>query len=91
MGSSPRSEFRKTWHCPTSQDLASFHLLKDAHPQDSHLASHLATCDFCAAELQLLSKFPLADYSGECPPMPASLQALAQALFGAKGVGRQAL
>lgn len=91
MGSIPGSDFKKKWDCPSSEDLTSYQQRNLANWQNSHIVTHLAKCDYCAAELQLLSKFPLADYSYESPPMPASLRALAEALLASESVRRQGL
>ena len=81
MGSLSGSDFRKKWHCPSSQALVSYQQCDLLDWQMSQVASHLATCDFCAAELQLLSKLPLAEHCKESPAMPAHLRALAEALL----------
>jgi hypothetical protein len=78
MGSLSGSDFRKKWRCPSSDDLVAYNL---ATLQASHINAHLALCDFCAAELQLLSKFPPAEHCTETPAMPAHLRALAEALL----------
>jgi hypothetical protein len=83
MGVIPGSEFKKQWHCPSSQDLASYQQgLAGSHR--SQIAEHLAGCDFCNAELKLLAKFSLADYQEACPPVPDSLRVLAEALLARK-------
>ena len=84
MGSKRRTDFKKERHCPSSQDLESYHRSLLASWQRSEIAVHLGTCDFCASELQLLAKVPLADNQIECPSMPASLRALAEALLADK-------
>ena len=91
MGSIPGSQFKKERHCPSSQDLASYHQRHLASSQDSHITAHLPTCDFCAAELQLFSKFPSVGQPSECPPMPAALRALAEALLVNDGVRNRGL
>jgi hypothetical protein len=75
------TEFKKQRHCPSSQVLVSYHQHNLATWQTSPVTSHLAKCDFCAAELQLLSKFSLAEPCNESPVMPAHLRALARALL----------
>src|SRR6266850_5638786 len=84
MGSIPESDFKKQLHCPPSEDLAFYRQRNLANRQELHVAAHLRMCDFCSAELQLLSKVPSADHPSECPPMPASLRALAEALLGSE-------
>ena len=75
------TDYKKQRHCPSSQVLVSYQHHSLANWQTSHVAFHLAKCDFCAAELQLLSKFPLAAHCDESPAMPAHLRALAEALL----------
>src|SRR6266550_3735515 len=89
MGSLSGSDFRKKWRCPSSQVLVSYHQRELSDWQMSQVASHLATCDFCAAELQLLSKFPLAEHCNESPAMPAHLRALAEALLTRNNLRRR--
>ncbi|HEX8179985.1 MAG TPA: hypothetical protein VF525_10620 [Pyrinomonadaceae bacterium] len=46
------------------------------------VAAHLSECDFCAAELFLLTKFPPASLPQYAPvPMPEPLHRLARALL----------
>lgn len=81
MGSLSGSDFRKKWRCPSAEALVSYHQRSLANWQTSHITAHLAMCDFCAAELQLLSKFSPAEHRTETPTMPAHLRALAEALL----------
>lgn len=81
MGSLSVSDFEKKRHCPSSEALVVYrqrHLLNGQMPQ---LASHLATCDFCAAELELLSRFPSTKEFCDSPKMPPHLRALAESLL----------
>lgn len=80
MGLVSGSEFKKMRDCPSSQSLASYYQ-HSSFPQESYIANHLASCDFCSAELQLLSIVLPEDYDDRCPPMPASLRTLASALL----------
>jgi hypothetical protein len=84
------SGFAKKRHCPSSYVLASYDQRNLPLEQLSEVATHLAGCDFCAAELQLLSRFATATESCEAPEMPVHLRALAAALLfmnGAEGRG----
>ena len=80
MGSLSGSDFAKKRHCPSSEALVFYRQCHLTNGQMSQLASHLATCDFCAAELELLSRFPSQKESCESPEMPAHLRALAESL-----------
>jgi hypothetical protein len=75
MPSSSTAGFRKLRTCPPSEALdAATQLLSTA------AAEHASACDFCGAEVQLLSRFPppactlpLAAF-----PLPAGLRRLAE-------------
>ena len=70
--------FRKLRTCPQSETLITQR--RGAHPS---IAAHLASCDFCGAEMQLLSRFP--PPTNALPfvafPVPAGLRRLAQDLL----------
>lgn len=59
--------------CYRSDDLSS--------EQRARVASHLGICEFCEAELQLLTEYPAIEE--ECPlaEMPLNLRCLAEALL----------
>ena len=81
------SEFRKKLSCPSSFELAdsiSDHLDGDRGLQ---IANHLASCDFCWAEVDFyrhyppeLTKVPLA------PEIPAPLHELAETLLNGETI-----
>lgn len=75
------SDFEKKRFCPASQVLVSYHQRHLSNEQTSQIASHLAACDFCAAELQLLLRFPSTIEVCESPKMPDDLRVLARALL----------
>jgi hypothetical protein len=75
------SGFEKSRRCPSSDLLLSYHRPDFSAEQTPRIASHLATCDFCAAELQLLSKYPAVEPVCEGAVMPPDLGALATALL----------
>jgi len=81
MRSLTGSEFEKKRQCPSSEVLLSYQQRDLTRGQTSQTASHLAACDFCSAELQLLSQSPSAGESYESPPLPVTLRALAEALL----------
>ena len=91
MSSFAGSEFEKKLQCPTSEVLLSYQQRDLNCGRTSQIASHLAACDFCAAELQLLSKYSPAKESYECPPVPVSLRALAEGLFAIGRFGEKDL
>jgi len=71
--------FRKLRTCPQSESLL-ISLTETRAVLRASLAAHLADCDFCGAEMQMLSHFP--PQAVALPfvafPMPAGLQRLAQ-------------
>jgi hypothetical protein len=56
---SPRSTatFHKSKTCPTSQVLLHYCDATISIPARRVIAAHVSACDFCGAEMQLLSKF----------------------------------
>src|SRR5205807_1753623 len=50
------SMFRKRASCPTSQDLLGYHLSSVTDEERPRIQGHLLSCDFCNAELQLLTR-----------------------------------
>jgi len=91
MGSLSGSDFRKKWRCPSTEALVSYHQRSLANWQTSHITDHLAMCDFCAAELQLLSKFSPTEHCTETPTMPAHLRTLAEALLTSDSFRRRSV
>ena len=58
MGSLSTATFCKRRTCPSAELLLLYHDAVLARTFARELAAHLAECDFCAAELYLLTKFP---------------------------------
>jgi hypothetical protein len=82
MSSSFTSLFRKTVGCPTSQALLAYRRSLMTSNELVYIESHLASCDFCSAELQLLRRFrceAAEEYS--FAEMPAQLRRLAEDLL----------
>ncbi len=90
--------FGKSKSCPSCYQLLNYY--RDCRTQNAsratsvsnlmleHTALHLATCDFCSAEFELLLHHPPADTAASIPdcepkivPMPAHLYALARTLL----------
>ncbi|HEV2801790.1 MAG TPA: hypothetical protein VGW12_15045 [Pyrinomonadaceae bacterium] len=92
MGSVSTAKFYKHKTCPSSEMLLGYAragtLAKEVRQQ---LTAHLADCDFCDAELHLLSKFPPTG-APLCPrvKMPFALYRLAKDLLcvSASAAGR---
>lgn len=58
MPSSSTATFRKRRACPTSEMLLEHARCALRGARAERLARHLDSCDFCGAEMQLLSRFP---------------------------------
>ena len=75
--------FRKQRTCPSAESLLG-HGGAAAGERQSQIASHLAGCDFCGAEMQLLSLYPphaCGAPAADPGAMPWSLRRLAEELL----------
>ena len=90
MEATTTTSFMKAPSCPSSNVLLSF-LMNSLSPEImTLLGHHLATCEFCCAELPLLAHYePPA--KGECKPpeIPINLRILAESLLGKKARRRR--
>jgi hypothetical protein len=75
------SRFEKKRCFLSSDILSSYHRFDLAAEQKPRIASHLASCDFCAAELQLLSRYPALEQLREGMVPPPDLGVLATAIL----------
>jgi hypothetical protein len=84
MGSVSTVKFCKHKTCPSAEMLLSYTRATLTCELRTQLTAHLATCDFCDAELHLLSKFPPAG-TVACPTVkiPFALYRLAKDLLSA--------
>lgn len=82
MGSERVESFVKTNSCPSSEVLLAFQLYQSSRQDSEDLRSHLAVCDFCAAESHFLSKHQPSPSLQDGPTeMPQHLRLLAQSLL----------
>jgi hypothetical protein len=82
--STTTAAFCKLRTCPTSETLLLYHDAALARDATGEVAEHLSACDFCGAELHLLSRFPPAGPPAVHPArMPWPLYRLARDLFAA--------
>lgn len=81
MPSSFASPFCKTADCPTSQVLLAYCRSLLTPKDGDYLESHLASCDFCSAELQLLTRYRGEAEEYSFAEMPVQLHRLAENLF----------
>jgi hypothetical protein len=84
------SVFCKQLTCPSTDTLLSYGAAGLASELKAHVATHLAGCDFCGAELQLLTRHaPAANVEHyERAKMPAPLRYLAESLLRAGNILR---
>ena len=73
--------FVKTRGCPSSEDLLSLSLAELPVESTSEIISHLAVCDFCAAEAHFLSQVQATAVTYPPAEMPPHLRFLAEALL----------
>src|SRR5260370_12225426 len=78
MTSAFASLFNKKIGCHSSQRLVDYHESRLGADQISRVENHLANCDFCNAELQLLTRH--LNHGDECSfaEMPVQLRRLAE-------------
>jgi hypothetical protein len=75
------SLFCKTERCPTSQALLAYDRWYLTTNDHASIQSHLASCDFCNAELQLLNRYPEDTEEYSFVEMPSQLRRLAEDLL----------
>ena len=86
MPSSMTAWFRKLRTCPRTETLLSF---SARARRGGRVAEHVASCDFCGAEVQLLSRHaPAAALSFPALVLPESLRRLAQDLLAVPSSNR---
>ena len=81
MSGARAKAFTKARACPSSEDISSLGLPRSKSDQ---IASHVADCEFCAAEQSFLSAYSLSAEEYELADMPAHLRRLAEGLLGGK-------
>jgi hypothetical protein len=70
--------FCKTAHCPSSEILLRYRRHQLALKERAAIEIHLRRCDFCSAELQLLTQHRVAVEQRRFVEMPARLRCLAE-------------
>jgi hypothetical protein len=80
--------FCKQATCPSAETLLSYQALNLTSEQALWIAEHLDSCEFCCAELRLLSKHEAAEEEYAATAIPAPLRSLAEALLGEVSLSR---
>lgn len=75
------SLFCKTVCCPTSQALLAFQRMVPANTDRAYIEDHLEYCDFCSAELQLLTRHRCDGEEYSFVEMPTQFRQLAEDLL----------
>lgn len=78
----PLNIFVKAATCPAAEDIIAFSKSLLPLAQIRLVRAHLAECDFCRAELQLLERYPCTPEAVPVGEMPASLRVLAESILG---------
>lgn len=91
MCSKNTSQFCKQDTCPSAETLLLYHEVKLMPGEHEQVAAHLAVCDFCGAELQLLVRHPPIDVDCVQGQIPDHLRLLAEELLGRDIHGGQRL
>src|SRR6267142_7013593 len=82
MSSSFAKLFRKTAGCPTSQALLAYRRSLMISNELVYIGNHLASCDFCIAVLQLLTRYRNEAEEYSFAEMPIPLRRLAEDWLG---------
>lgn len=89
MRSSSTASFRKLPTCPAAETLLRHARDAHANARRAAVAEHVAACDFCGAETQLLSRFPPAVAPALTDaPLPEPLRRLAEDLLSLPSYNR---
>ena len=81
MSRSIATLFCKTAECPTSQALLAYCRSLMTSTNMARIETHLACCDFCSAELQLLTCYRSETERYSFAEMPTQLRRLAEDLL----------
>jgi hypothetical protein len=81
MSSARGNGFTKTRGCPTSQNLLLYQNSELPSEIAAEISSHIASCEFCNAELHFLAAHPPASDGYSTAEMPLHLRVLAEALL----------
>lgn len=75
------TSFCKNEDCPSSNDLLEFQTGDLPRTREGEISKHLASCEFCAAEVEFYSHYPQEEGTSVAADIPAPLYELAEALL----------
>ena len=81
MTLSKMTSFCKNEDCPSSNELLEFQNGDLPRMRDGEIRRHLASCEFCAAEVEFYSHYPQEEGTSVAAEIPAPLYELAEALL----------
>ncbi|HVF55408.1 MAG TPA: hypothetical protein VM934_04610 [Pyrinomonadaceae bacterium] len=90
MRFSSTAEYRKLKTCPSAEAMLLHDEARSAGWQKESVAAHLAACDFCGAEMQMLTRHPPREWaspSSVCE-IPLTLRRLAEDLMAGPSLNR---
>src|SRR6187549_2660267 len=88
MSLSSLRSFKKGLYCPSATKLVTYSCNDLSSKEMEHVRVHLLRCDFCSAELSLLTRHPPVSEEVLTPVMPNHLRLLAKALLTCRGSRR---
>lgn len=83
--------FCKNEDCPSSHELLDFQNGDLPRTRGGELRQHLASCEFCSAEVEFYSHYPQEEGASEAAAIPAPLFELAEALLKNRDSGPASL
>lgn len=81
MSSLPVTIFCKSARCPASETLLAYRKSGMARGEAAFVEAHLAVCEFCSSELQLLDRYSYGAEEIVIGQIPAALRKLAEELL----------
>lgn len=81
MFTSNKAGFCKNEDCPPSNELLDFQNGDTTRTRGREINKHLASCEFCSAEVEFYSHYPQEEGTSEAAAIPAPLFELAESLL----------
>ena len=83
--------FYKAGNCPASQDILSCQNGDMPQQLKKEIDTHISLCDFCGAEAEIYSRYPLSEETPSISDIPIPLLELAESLLNNKRKGNHLL